>query len=259
MLMCSEMMAQDMLEATIEPSTLKETFEPADVIVNECRLHLTDDGLWLRAADPAIVATVEVHLEANAFESYRADDGVIGVNVSRLIEVAKLASNDEMVDLEISTKTNQLVVESDGLEYSLALLDTDTLRKEPEVPSELNLPAEVVMEGTYLDRGIRAAEMVSDHLRIRIEEDGDTFYLEATGDTDQTRLELDEQELSSLSAGRAESLFSLQYLEAINKSVPAEGLVTLECGEELPARIQYDIDGSGPAVTYLLAPRLQQA
>ena len=122
---------------------------------------------------------------------------------------------------------------------------------------DLDLPAKVVIEGSNLDQGIKAADMVSDHIALGVDPESQTFYIRAKGDTDNVQLELKQDELISFQPALAHSLFSLDYFKDMNKAIPKSTSVTLSIGEEYPIKINFPIaDGNGQ-VTYLLAPRIQ--
>jgi proliferating cell nuclear antigen len=145
----------------------------------------------------------------------------------------------------------------DGLSYTLALIDPDSIRQEPDIP-DLDLPAEIIVEGQQLDRGIKAADMVSDHIRLRVDEDEPAFYVEAEGDTDDVDLRLGEGDLISLdTSGPADSLFSLDYLKDMNKAIPKDAEVRVELGEEFPVKLHYTFAEGLGEVTFMLAPRIQ--
>jgi proliferating cell nuclear antigen len=249
-----------MFNAIVSAATLRDSLDAVSVLVEECKIRLNDDGLAIRAVDPANVGMVDLHLEAAAFESYEADGGVIGVNLKRLEEIAKMANADDLVHLELNEETRKLHIQIDTadsqLSYTLALIDPDSIRKEPDIP-DLDLPAGIVLEGAQLDRGIKAADMVSDHISLRVDEDDETFHIEAEGDTDDVDLTLTKADLISLSAGPASSLFSLDYLKDMNKAIPKDAEVTVELGEEFPVKLHYGIAEGQGQVTYMLAPRIQ--
>jgi proliferating cell nuclear antigen len=114
-----------------------------------------------------------------------------------------------------------------------------------------------VIEGRDIDRAVTAADMVSDHIALGVDGDGEYFYVDAEGDTDDVHFELDEGDLLSLEAGDAHSLFSLDYLKDMNKAIPNDGEVTIELGEEYPVKMHFEIAEGMGHVTYMLAPRIQ--
>jgi proliferating cell nuclear antigen len=245
-----------MFEAIVSASTLGDALDSVSVLVDECKIRLNEDGLAIRAVDPANVGMVDLELDAGAFESYDADGGVIGVNLARLEDIAGMASADDLVHLELDEETRKLHIQMDGLSYTLALIDPDSIRQEPDIP-DLDLAAEIVVEGAQLGRGITAADMVSDHIRLRVDPDAAAFFVEAQGDTDDVDLELGAGDLIDLTPGAADSLFSLDYLKDMNKAIPSDAEVTVELGEEFPVKLHYELAEGLGRVTYMLAPRIQ--
>ena len=245
-----------MFKAIVGASTLQDALDSVSVLVDECKIRLNEADLSIRAVDPANVGMVDLTLDAAAFESYEADGGVIGVNLAKLEDFVGMASGDQLVELELDEETRKLNIRMDGLSSTLALIDPDSIRQEPDIP-DLDLAAEIVLEGAQLDRGIKAADMVSDHVRLRVDADAEAFHIAAEGDTDDVDFQLDDDDLVALTAGAADSLFSLDYLKDMNKAIPKDAEVTVELGEEFPVKIHYAVAEGQGNVTYMLAPRIQ--
>ncbi|MHB9287288.1 DNA polymerase sliding clamp [Halobacteriales archaeon Cl-PHB] len=245
-----------MFDAIVSASTLQATLDSVGVLVDECKIHLNEDGLEIKAVDPANVGMVDMRLDETAFESYETDGGVIGVNLVRLMDIAGMASGDQLVHLQLDEETRKLHISIDGLEYTLALIDPESIREEPDLP-DLDLPATIVIEGRDIDRAVTAADMVSDHIELGVDDAEEVFYVSAEGDTDDVHLELGTDDLISLVAGEAASLFSLDYLKDMNKAIPSDAEVTIELGEEFPVKMHFDVAEGDGVVTYMLAPRIQ--
>jgi len=242
--------------AIIDADHLEQTIDTLSVIVDECRIHLNELGLRLAAVDPANGAMDETNVTPTAFESYQADGGVLGVDLDKLANVVSMADKGDLVQLSLDPKTRKLHIQLGGLEYTLALIDPDSIRAEPDIP-DLDLPARVVLEGADLDRAVRAADMVSDHIALIVDADEEVFRVHAEGDTDDVDLELERDDLIALEAGAANSLFSLDYLKDLNKAIPKDAEVELLLGESFPAKIKFEYADGAASVTQMLAPRIQ--
>ncbi|MEF8806946.1 DNA polymerase sliding clamp [Natronomonas sp.] len=245
-----------MFKAIVSADTLGAALDSVSVLVDECKIRLDEEGLTIRAVDPANVGMVDLELSETAFESYETDGGVIGVNLDRLEDIVGMADSDQLVHLELDEETRKLHIQIDGLEYTLALIDPDSIRQEPDLP-DLDLSSEIVIEGKDIDRAVTAADMVSDHIALGVNPDDEEFYVEAEGDTDDVHLELGREDLIDLTAGEARSLFSLDYLKDMNKAIPKDAEVTMELGEEFPVKMHFDFAEGDGHVTYMLAPRIQ--
>jgi proliferating cell nuclear antigen len=243
-------------EAVIDASTLKATLDSVSVLVDECKIHLEEDGMEIRAVDPANVGMVDLELGADAFESYTPNGGTIGVNLSRLEEFASMADAGQDISLILDEETRKLHIQIDGLEGTIALIDPDSIRQEPDLP-DLNLPANIILEGKDIDKSVTAADMVSDHIALGVDESSETFYVDAEGDTDDVHFELGRDDLVDLEAGDAHSMYSLDYLKDMNKAIPKDVEVEMELGEEFPVKMHFGIAEGEGTVTYMLAPRIQ--
>lgn len=244
-----------MFRSEINAGLLKSSLDAVNVFVEECKVHLDDDGLSVKAVDPANVGMVELDLPSSSFESYEADGELIGLDLSRLQDIVGMAKAGDVVRLELDDETGKLRIQIDGLRYTLSLIDPDSIHQEPNVP-DLDLPAEVVLAGAEINRGIKASGMVSDHMAFGV--DGDSFYMSASGDTDDVRVDLGADEVISLeTSDDARSLFSLDYLESMSKAIPSDAQVRMEVGTDYPVKLDFELSGGEAEVTYLLAPRIE--
>lgn len=244
-------------EASIEAGRLRKALDAANAVVDECRIHLDTDGFVIRAVDPANVAMIDEHVAADAFEAYETSCGVLGVNLGRLIEVVGMADNDDdLVQFDNDAATRKLGIQVNSVEYTLALIDPDSIRQEPDIP-DLDLPASISIDQAEVKRAFRAADMVSDHINLRVDEQGECFIAAAEGDTDDVDLELGRDDLVEATFGPANSLFSLEYLKDIRKPIPKETTVRIQLGEEFPARLAFEMVDGAVEVEFLVAPRIQ--
>lgn len=244
-----------MFKAVINAEVLKDAIEAVSTLVDEAKFKITKDGISARAVDPANVAMVAFDLGAKAFESYSATDGEIGVDLTRLNDILGMTSRDDKVELNLNEETRKMEIRTGGLAYTLSLLDPSSIRKEPKVPN-LELPAKIVLNGAELRRAVKAAEKVSDHMALGVADK--TFYVEAEGDLDKVRLDIPESSLISIqSSGNVRSLFSLDYLNDLAKSLGKAEKVTIDLGTDYPVKFNFNIAGGNGSVTYLLAPRIE--
>jgi proliferating cell nuclear antigen len=243
-----------MFKAVINAETLRDAIESVSSLVDEVKFAISEKGLELKAVDPANVAMVSLKILAEAFEYFSATPGEIGVDLVRLSDVLSMADKGENVQLELDEESHKLRIGVGSLSYTLSLIDPTAIRKEPRIP-ELDLPAHVTLPGSELRRAVKAAEKVSDHVVLGVSEDG--FFMEAKGDIDSLKLKIPGTELLGMKPGEARSLFSLDYLEDMSKSIGKANEVTLEMGIDYPLRVHFRL-GQSVEINYLLAPRIEQ-
>jgi len=244
--------------ATVSADILADALEPVSALVSECKIHTHDDGLEITAVDPANVGMNNMELDASACAHYDADGGVLGVNLDRFEDVLGMADSGDMVSLDLNEETRKLEIVVGGLEYTLALIDPDSIRQEPDIP-DLDLPATYVFKASELSRAVTAADLVSDHITI-VGKREDELIISADGDTDDVVVDISEDKL--LSGNHAEdspvkSLFSLDYLKSMVGPIDNGTDVSLVVGQEFPVTLRYSMHDGDVSVLNCLAPRIQ--
>ncbi|MBA7698222.1 hypothetical protein ES703_106898 [subsurface metagenome] len=243
-----------LFKATVKAEVLKGINDVISPLVNEAKFNITSKGISIRVVDPAHVAMASVEVKDEAFEEYKADEIELGIDIDKLGDILKLAGSDDTVSLEYDGHDNRLVVRIGNLVRRMGLIDTAGM-PDSKLPN-LDLPAKTVIKAGELSKGIRASEMVSDHLALTV--DKDTFELHAEGDVDTVNLKLPKDMLIELnSPEKYKSLFSIDYVSNMIKPVKSEDPITILIGNDNPMRVDFDFADKKGHVTYLLAPRIE--
>jgi proliferating cell nuclear antigen len=234
-------------------------------LVDEAKLVANREGWHVRAVDAAHVALIDVHLTDVADALERVDgtpqslreDVAFGVDVEKLFALVKKAKKDDIVriaaDLPNASGKDELTVEMGGMTRTMAPIDIADLA-DPRIPG-LTLPATIEMGAADLLLAAKAAEDVSDHLRLTVTRDGLT--VSAEGDVDKVSIDFRRGENVEVEFQGSEeaysSLFALDYLISFLKTVKHETLV-LRLGTDFPVRVDWVGTTRG---TYLCAPRIE--
>jgi proliferating cell nuclear antigen len=223
-------------------------------LVDEAKFNITEDGISLRAVDPAHVAMIDLKLKSSAFENYKASESELGIDITKMIDVLKLAKPNDLISITHDEEKNRLIIKILNITRSMALVDT-TGMAEPKVPN-LSLPAKVVINTQELTQGIKASESVSDHISLSANPDG--FELSSEGDTDAVNLKLSKDLLAELKCKEnVKSLFSLDYFSNMVKSASSAETITMNLGTDFPVKIEFNLADKNGEVNYLLAPRIE--
>ena len=243
-----------MFNAKVKSEVLKGIIDVTSPLVNEVKLNVTSKGISIRAVDPAHVAMVDLEINKDAFEDYKAKDIELGIDMDKLAGIMRLSSSGDMVTLEFDEDTNRLIVKIGNLVRKMGLIDTAGM-PDPKMPN-LNLPAKIIIKASELSQGVRASEAVSDHLALTVNKDN--FELFAEGDTDTVNLKLPKDMLNELvTKSNCKSLFSIDYFSNMIKPVRSDDPVTIMLGNDNPIRVEFNIADNKGHVTYLLAPRIE--
>lgn len=248
-------------DAIVSTDRLESFLDVQTALVAEAKWHVESDGIHARAVDPGNVAMYDATLAAGGFESYDADGGILGLDLNRLTEYVTSKVAGESVHLSLDPETRKLAIDVGPTAYTMALIDPESIRKEPDLP-DLDLPAAFALGGATLSGAVDAAELVSDHVDIQTDGDGALTFA-AAGDTDDATTELTGDDLREASTGPdpLASKVSLDYLSDIAKPIPTtdDVAVRLKLGDEFPIELSYALADEWVSVTNQLAPRISKS
>ena len=99
--------------------------------------------------------------------------------------------------------------------------------------------------------------MVSDKISRSVNPETKVFTLNAEGDSDRIKRELAGDDVHYITCAAAHSLFSLDYLKDMGKSIGKADKVQLRLGDDHPVQLSsVYADGTG-TLAYPLAPRIE--
>ena len=243
-----------MFQAKVKSETLKSIVDVVSTLVDEAKFNVNSKGVTLKAVDPAHVAMIDLRIEQSAFDEFEADETELGIDLDKIKEVLRLSRSGDIISLSQDEDKNRLVVNVGNVTRRMNLVDT-TGMSDPKVPN-LNLPAKVALTAEELQKGIKAAESISDHIALTATAEG--FEMVSEGDTDSVTLKLPKDKLVSLDCkDNVRSLFPLDYFSNMIRAIPAGTVVSMHLGNDYPVKMEFTIaDGKG-TVSYLLAPRIE--
>lgn len=243
-----------MFHAKVRSETLKGIVDIVSTLVDEAKFNINSEGFSLKAVDPAHVAMVDLEVEKSAFEEFVADETELGIDLDKIKEVLRLAKSGDIIDIEQDEERNRLIMNVGNVSRRMNLVDT-TGMSDPKVPN-LDLPTKLSVNAEELQKGIRAAESVSDHIAMNADADG--FELYSEGDTDTVSLKLDKDSLVSLQSEESvRSLFPLDYFSNMIRAISTGTVVQISLGNDYPVKMEFNVAGDKGRVSYLLAPRIE--
>jgi len=245
-----------MIDIEIETALLADALGAVETLVAECKVQFEADGLSIRAVDPANVAMVDLTVDEAAFETYDVTDHTVGLNLETLLDYLSAVDSETVAIREGDDR--KLAIEGAHFSGSMALIDPDAIRQEPDIP-DLDLDATVTLRGDGLARGLTAADLVTDKVTFRADEDARAVVMSGEGDTDDVEMTFGDDAEALLDAdvrGSPRSVFSLAYWHDIAAPMPSDGAVSLQLGEEMPVKTRYSM-GDGVRVENMIAPRVE--
>ncbi len=239
---------------------LKNSLQSISNVITEGVFQFSEDGVDLVAADPAMVAMVDLHIEPDAFDTYDCDgETKVGINIEELYSILRRANASDTVTLALNEEESKFSVtmqNSSTRNFSLALLNLD----EGDIPStddlEFTVAADIATD--VLADAIGDAAVVGD--AVTVSSDGESISVAAEGDSADATFTIKEGSdgLMELDAdGDAHSMFSLDYLNKIIKAKKLSDTVTVSMGEDFPMRLDFEVPET-LQLGFILAPRIEE-
>lgn len=242
-----------MFSADLKSDTLKGLVNIISTLIDEVKFTITPEGMTLKAVDAAHVAMIEMEVEKCAFDKYEAEDCEIGLDLDKVKDVLKLAASGDVIGMEQDDTHGRLVFKVGNITRRMNLVDTTTM-SDPKVP-QLSLTAKISLPVDELQKGIRAADKISDHITLKA---GPGYFdMFCEGDTDSVSLHLDGASVEVDSDSEVCSMFPLDYYSNIIKAIPAGTTVMVELDNDYPVKLVFSLADGNARVNYLLAPRIE--
>ncbi len=241
-----------------EPKILRSSMEAISNLIDEACLIATQEGLQMRAMDPAHVALVDFSLKQEVFEEYTIKESTvplhIGLDLTRFCTILKRGKSDSIyLELPEGSSTLKIkFVNSSTRTFSMPLIEIS--EEELKVPS-LDFPAMVEIEPKALDDAIKDAEIVSDHVIFSM--DDENFYISARGELGDVEIKINKKDAISfdISGEKVKSMFSIEYLKDMIKASDIASTVKIYLGNNIPVKLEFV--AGGVELSFLLAPRIE--
>ncbi len=254
-------------EFALKASDLKAFVALLGHMVDEAKVVANKDGWHVRAVDSAHVAMIETHVAdlIDCFERVYSTrsleriegDIAFGLDLSKMKEILRLVKKDDTVNLGVDLPDledkDRITVETGRTTRTMPLMDTEGMA-DPRLPA-LNLTTRLTVAVADLVEAVRAAESITDHVRLTVTWDGLNVLGEGAVDKMSMDLPADVAYVQG-DEGRATSLYPLDYLTKFLKAVKAARIENLvvQLGTDLPVRVDWDGTVKG---TWLCAPRIE--
>ncbi|MBR9689782.1 MAG: proliferating cell nuclear antigen (pcna) [Candidatus Altiarchaeota archaeon] len=243
-----------MLEAKMEdPKLLVEAVKAAyELVKDDVTFKIGNDGLVLRAMDPANVAMVIVELKKEAFSEYKLEkEGFVGINMDRFMQVLKRSKRAEVLSLKIGAgKLEICYTGKSNRRFTLPLL---ALESGPRPEPNLSFSAKAVVDSGLFKDAVNDASVVSDAMTILATKDEIRLLAQGNLGDVETIMKKGEGIESIEIQETARSKYSTEYLRKIAKAKIGDG-VELAFKSEYPLMLKF----SEPELklAFILAPRM---
>ena len=241
-------------KSEIKNSYIENVVKAIGFLSDDAKVNINEDGIKVIVVDQANVCMVDILLNKLAFSWYDADELVLGIDIKNLSRLLK-STNNEYIEIEYLEDKSRIKFIQDRLSFSLALINIDTIKKEPKMP-QIELPVKVIMNGKSFRDGINAAGKVGDYIAFDVNDEG--LKMSSEGNTSEMELEILKDELDVFERTEdVRSMFDLEYLTDISKALGKSDLIELGIGKDYPLKVVSRFKNGEGEIKFLLAPRIE--
>jgi len=241
---------------------LKAIVETLASIIDETKIQITPGEFKISAMDPSRICLLQLIITKENFEEYLCpSECEIILNLDDLDKIMKRSAANDTIELSYTEDTQKIKIkmQRDGSTrartFSLALLDSDI----EEIPMDnllkIEYNSEWSMDPDLLVEAIKDAEIYSEILNIKSEEEKG-LILSSSGVIGEMEYEMDledlfEPELNGVSSGA----YSITFLRAILKIVSITEELKISLKTDHPLKMNFNLLDGG-VLDYFLAPRV---
>lgn len=195
----------------------------------------------MKAIDPSQIVLVNFSIAKNAFDRFKVEPTLVGVDVQELNKIMSRALPNDRLMMELTDSELNIKLEGDlSRSFSLPLIDVG--EEEINVP-EPKFDASVEINARILKEALRDAGLFGSSVVLKVKEG--KLFIEARGSagTLQTIAKMPKH-VSVKSSAEVVSKYSLNFLQNIVKNAANEEKVSMQLRSDAPMRVSYKI---GPA------------
>ncbi|MCL5437774.1 MAG: DNA polymerase sliding clamp [Candidatus Thermoplasmatota archaeon] len=243
------------MRISLPVKNLKEITDLLNTVVTEVKLQISTNGISVKAVDPAHVAMISLEMPRESFTEYEVEgDDEISIDVERLKSVIKITKDSD--EITMKKENGKLSFDIGNVNKKINLLDNSSVTT-PKIP-QISSDSFVVLQKQDVERGLRAAEDVSDAIKFTLS--NDSFAAKSYSDTEESELVLPKDMLKEVSCKTAvKSLYPLEYLLRFMKSLSSSDEIKISFKDDYPMIIEFRFGKQGDMTgSFLLAPRMEQ-
>jgi|GEM_PF-4529428 len=219
----------------------KKSFEQIAIFIDECNIHINDDGLTIKAFDSAQMLYIEYNLSAEGLDG-DLDSNVFGINISEMNKILGKLSQDDIISMDFTQYELQLIIEG---EYKRVY--TFPLKELEEKDLEINVndyPVLIDEKATIQKDIFSSSKVVADSVLFDCKKD--KIVLSADGLYGRYNTEI-----ATKSSQEFQTKFSSTHLYNMIKNVDSNAKIIIKLSPQQPLYLSYQLGNN--TLKYFLA------
>lgn len=221
--------------------SFKKAFEQIALFIDECNIHVNDNGLTINAFDSAQMLYLEYNLSAQGITG-ELDSSIFGINIVEFNKiVSKLSANDSL-SLNIMPYDLQLIIDGEyKRSYTFPLKELD--EKELQV-NVLEYPVLIAEKSKILKDIFTSAKLVGDAVLFDVNKEDVTLSAEGFYGKYTTLIK-------AKNTSKFQTKFSSSHLTNMLKNADINNNIEIRISPQQPLYVSYSIGNN--TLKYFLA------
>ena len=260
-------------ETTIQTDLLKTVVHHLDAVLDEFKLVIREEGMYIVAVDSANIEMIEVWIDKADLTNYTVNQpNTVGMTVKTWQNILKHTKTDA-IRFSLTQDTRKIVIE-DGFTTKKGLIDPDAMRRTPSFPWNMGYPTKATLPGVDLKDVTYQAEEDDDTLGIRTTTDNSIVFGVPGSDrnecfdkviktytnykdlTEYRKRSISQYNFNINAAEETFSYYSTDYLKELFKTAKSNLRTDyhIRLGDNIPIRINREI-GENSFINVTIAPQ----
>lgn len=245
-----------MFKAKIELDLFKEYIMNLMIVVEEININIDEKGISAKAVDVANVSMIASTIKREAFDNYELNVSQLklGLDLLKIYDILSFSNKNCIINIAVDITTQKLTISFENLFYSTSLLDPSTIRDDPNIPN-ISFTNKCCIRGSDLKKSLKIAERVNDHIILELKDE--KLYIISKNETDNINLVLESKILENVSSSVISSIYSIDYLLNLTKTIWKIDKIILSIGQDYPLLATFNLSKNSGSTIYFLAPRIE--
>ncbi len=206
--------------------------------ISEGNFRFNDKGIALKAVDPSQIVLVDFSIPRSAFEKYRIEPTLVGVDLQELSKIMGRALPNDRLLMDLSDSELNIKLEGDlSRAFSLPLIDVSD--DDIKIPVT-SFDASVEVNARILKEALKDASLFGSSVVLKVK--GGQLFVEARGSAGTLHTIAKQPKLISVKGSKeVVSKYSLNFMQNIVKEADSESKILMQLRSDAPMKVSYKI------------------
>ncbi|MBI5884843.1 proliferating cell nuclear antigen (pcna) [archaeon] len=217
---------------------LQKSINALSAFISEGNLRFNEKGISFKAVDPSQVVLVDFNLPKKAFEQFKIDPSLVGVDLTELNKILQRCMPNDFMEMDLTDSELLVSLKGDAeRQFRLPLLDINS--EEPSLPQK-SFDADLSINARVLKEALKDASLFGSSAVLKASKG--LLVIESKSPSGQFKSTIKESGNAKIKAGNeVTSKYSLSFFTSLIKETAPEQEISLQLKTDSPMKIEYSL------------------